>query len=158
MLLDGALGDVDPTSNAGVGRSLGRQGQDLALTRRGASSGSRRRPAFTNSCTSDGSTTDAPATIETAGPMVRLPAAALRSSGLEIMGGGGGSIPPAAIFETFPRLWELAANGSLRIDTEPVPLADVEQAWARSIWAAPGWFSSRERRCRSHRHAPSPRT
>ena len=41
---------------------------------------------------------------EGAGPILRLPAEAVRSSGLEVMGSGGGSIPPAAIFETFPRL------------------------------------------------------
>jgi NADPH2:quinone reductase len=69
---------------------------------------------------------------EMAGPSIRLPAAALRSSGLEVIGSGGGSIPPAAIFETFPRLWELAANGELRIEAEPVPLAEVEEAWQRS--------------------------
>ena len=45
------------------------------------------------------------------------------------MGSGGGSIPPAAIFETFPRLWELAAKGELRIDAMPVPLTDVAEAW-----------------------------
>ena len=82
---------------------------------------------------------------EMAGPILRLPAEALRSSGLEVMGSGGGSIPPAAIFETFPRLWELAANGELRIDVEPVPLPDVEQAWQRPTWAAAGWCSSPER-------------
>jgi NADPH:quinone reductase-like Zn-dependent oxidoreductase len=69
---------------------------------------------------------------EMAGPILRLPAQAVRSSDLEIMGSGGGSIPPAAIFETFPRLWELAATGELRIDVEPVPLSDVEEAWQRS--------------------------
>ena len=69
---------------------------------------------------------------EMAGPIIKLPAAALRSSGLEVMGSGGGSIPPAAIFETFPRLWELAAKGELRIDAEPVPLTDVAEAWKRS--------------------------
>jgi NADPH:quinone reductase-like Zn-dependent oxidoreductase len=69
---------------------------------------------------------------EMAGPIIKLPAAALRSSGLEVMGSGGGSIPPAAIFETFPRLWELAAKGELRIDAEPVPLTDVAEAWQRS--------------------------
>jgi len=69
---------------------------------------------------------------EMAGPIIKLPAAALRSSGLEVMGSGGGSIPPAAIFETFPRLWELAAGGELRIDAEPVPLTDVAEAWQRS--------------------------
>jgi NADPH2:quinone reductase len=68
---------------------------------------------------------------EVAGPILRLPAEAVRSSGLEVMGSGGGSIPPAAIFETFPRLWELAAKGELRIDVEPVPLSDVEAAWQR---------------------------
>ena len=31
---------------------------------------------------------------EMVGPVIRLPAAALRSSGLEVMGSGGGSIPP----------------------------------------------------------------
>jgi NADPH:quinone reductase-like Zn-dependent oxidoreductase len=69
---------------------------------------------------------------EMAGPVLRLPAEALRSSGLEVMGSGGGSIPPVAIFETFPRLWELAAKGGLRVDVEPVPLADVQAAWQRS--------------------------
>jgi NADPH2:quinone reductase len=69
---------------------------------------------------------------EMAGPILRLPAEAVRSSGLEVMGSGGGSIPPAAIFETFPRLWKLAAKGELRIDVEPVPLPDVQAAWQRS--------------------------
>jgi NADPH2:quinone reductase len=69
---------------------------------------------------------------EMAGPILKLPAATLRSSGLEIMGSGGGSIPPAVIVEAFPRLWELAAKGELSIDAEPVPLPDVERAWQRS--------------------------
>jgi NADPH2:quinone reductase len=68
---------------------------------------------------------------EAAGPILGLPAEAVRSSGLEIMGSGGGSIPPAAIAETFPRLWELAAKGELRMDVEPVLLPDVEAAWRR---------------------------
>lgn len=67
-----------------------------------------------------------------AGPTIALSAATLRSSGIEIYGsGGGGSIPRTAIFETFPSLWALAAAGTLRIDTEAVPLADVERAWQR---------------------------
>jgi NADPH:quinone reductase-like Zn-dependent oxidoreductase len=68
---------------------------------------------------------------EMAGPVIRFPAAALRSSGLEVMGSGGGSIPPTAIFETIPRLWDLAGKGELRIDAETVPLPEVEQAWQR---------------------------
>jgi NADPH:quinone reductase-like Zn-dependent oxidoreductase len=69
---------------------------------------------------------------EMAGPSISLSAAALRSSGLELYGSGGGSsIPHTAIFETFPQLWALAASGKLRIDTEPVALADIEKAWQR---------------------------
>jgi NADPH2:quinone reductase len=68
---------------------------------------------------------------EMAGPAISLSAAALRSSGLELYGSGGGAIPHTAIFEAFPQLWALAACGRLRIDTEAVPLADVESAWQR---------------------------
>jgi NADPH:quinone reductase-like Zn-dependent oxidoreductase len=68
---------------------------------------------------------------EMAGPTISLSAAALRSSGLEIYGSGGGSIPHTAIFDAFPQVWALAAGGGLRIDTEPVALADVEHAWQR---------------------------
>jgi NADPH:quinone reductase-like Zn-dependent oxidoreductase len=68
---------------------------------------------------------------EMAGPTIALPAAALRSSGLELYGGGGGSIPPKAIFDAFPQIWALAASGKLRIDIEQAPLADVETIWQR---------------------------
>lgn len=68
---------------------------------------------------------------EMAGPRISLSAAALRSSGMEIYGSGGGSIPHTAIFEAFPKVWALAAGGQLRIDTETVPLADVESIWQR---------------------------
>jgi hypothetical protein len=66
-----------------------------------------------------------------AGSTISLSAAALRSSGIELYGSGGGSIPHTAIFETFPQLWALAASGKLRIETEPVALADIEKVWQR---------------------------
>jgi NADPH:quinone reductase-like Zn-dependent oxidoreductase len=68
---------------------------------------------------------------EMAGPTISLSAAALRSSGIELYGSGGGSAPRTAIFETFPQVWALAASGKLRIDTESVPLREVEDAWQR---------------------------
>jgi len=68
---------------------------------------------------------------EMAGPTITLPAAVLRSSGLEMYGSGGGSVPHQAIFEAFPQVWALARDGKLRIETELVPLADVERAWQR---------------------------
>ena len=66
-----------------------------------------------------------------AGPTIALSAGALRSSGLELYGSGGGSVPHEAIFEAFPEMWALASSGKLRIGTEPIPLADVENAWQR---------------------------
>jgi len=73
---------------------------------------------------------------EMAGPAISLSAAALRSSGIEIYGSGGGSVPHTAIFEVFPQLWALAASGKLRIETEAVPLAEIQNAWRRAD--APG--------------------
>jgi hypothetical protein len=67
---------------------------------------------------------------EMAGPTLLLPAAALRSSGIEIYGsGGGGSIPPNAILETFPQLWALAAEG---------PCASRPSRFLSPTWRARG--------------------
>jgi NADPH2:quinone reductase len=70
---------------------------------------------------------------ESAGPTISLPAAALRSSRLEILGAGSGSAPasPEVWMEAIQQLLERVAQGSLRIDTERVPLADIESAWNR---------------------------
>jgi NADPH:quinone reductase-like Zn-dependent oxidoreductase len=68
---------------------------------------------------------------EMAGATISLSAAALRSAGLELYGSGGGSVPHTAIFDAFAQVWALAAQGTLCIDTEPVSLADIEDAWLR---------------------------
>jgi NADPH:quinone reductase-like Zn-dependent oxidoreductase len=64
-----------------------------------------------------------------AGPTISLPGAALRSSGLEIYGAGGGSVPMQAIIEAVPQILEHAARGDLRVDTKKVPLTEVESEW-----------------------------
>jgi NADPH2:quinone reductase len=64
-----------------------------------------------------------------AGPTIALPAAALRSSAIEISGSGGGSIPHQAIIDTLPQVMALAASGKLHLDIEQVPLAEIERAW-----------------------------
>lgn len=66
-----------------------------------------------------------------AGPAISLPGAALRSSGLEIYGAGGGSVPKQAIAEALPQIFEHAAKGTLELETKEVPLADVEAEWTR---------------------------
>jgi len=64
-----------------------------------------------------------------AGPAASIPSAALRSSGLEIYGSGGGSVSYQAIGETMPKLWSAASNGKIKMEVEPVPLADVQEVW-----------------------------
>jgi NADPH:quinone reductase-like Zn-dependent oxidoreductase len=72
---------------------------------------------------------------EMAGATIKLSAATLRSSAIEIYGQGGGSIPKEVMMkistEIFPQLINLAAEKKLVIDTEAVPLKDIEKAWRR---------------------------
>ena len=65
---------------------------------------------------------------ESAGPTISLPAAVLRSSALTILGTAG--IPPRDVLvDALQKVLAHAARGDLSIDTERVPLADVEKAW-----------------------------
>jgi NADPH:quinone reductase-like Zn-dependent oxidoreductase len=70
---------------------------------------------------------------ESAGPTISLAAAALRSSRLEILGAGSGNAPasPEIWLEAVRQLMSNVATGKLRIDTERVPLREVEDAWQR---------------------------
>ena len=71
---------------------------------------------------------------ESAGPSISLSAAALRSSGLEILGAGTGSIPSRdVILDAYNQLMALAAAGRFHIDTHRVPLSEVEDAWGREV-------------------------
>jgi len=62
-----------------------------------------------------------------------LPAAALRSSGLEIGGAGSGSIPPRdVLLDACRQIMDRASRGELTVETERVPLAGIEEAWQRT--------------------------
>jgi len=68
---------------------------------------------------------------ESAGPTISLAAAVLRSSRLEILGAGSGSAAasPEMWIEAVRQLMSNIGCGRLRIDTERVPLGEVEDAW-----------------------------
>jgi NADPH:quinone reductase-like Zn-dependent oxidoreductase len=66
-----------------------------------------------------------------AGATITLPGATLRSIDLTLLGSGFGSAPLERILATIPTLFAMAANGSLKIAVEPVPLAQVSEAWNR---------------------------
>jgi len=67
---------------------------------------------------------------EGAGPTITLPAAVLRSAPVTIMGTAG--IPPREMLvEALQKVMTYAASGELKIDTERVPLVEIEAAWER---------------------------
>ena len=67
---------------------------------------------------------------ESAGPTISLPAAVLRSTALTILGTAG--IPSRDILvAAMQQVMEWGAKGALQIETESVPLSEIEQAWQR---------------------------
>lgn len=67
---------------------------------------------------------------ESAGPTISLPAAVLRSTALTIFGTAG--IPSREILtDAMQEVMARGARGELRIETERVPLADIEKVWQR---------------------------
>ena len=67
---------------------------------------------------------------ESAGLTISLPAAVLRSTALTILGTAG--IPPREVLiDAVQQGMARAARGELRIETERVPLADIERVWDR---------------------------
>jgi len=65
------------------------------------------------------------------GASISLPSAALRSSALQLMGSGAGSIPIERLIGAVGELMQAVVPGHLRIDTEAIPLAEVEEVWTR---------------------------
>ncbi len=71
---------------------------------------------------------------ESAGPTITLPAAVLRSTALTILGTAG--IPPWGVLtEAFQQVMNCVTRRELRIETERVPLAEIEDAWDRNVHA-----------------------
>jgi len=68
---------------------------------------------------------------ESAGKTIILPGSTLRSIDLRMLGSGLGSVSLQAVFNAVSTLLETAAEGGMRVDVVPVPLKDVEAAWAR---------------------------
>ncbi|BCW88552.1 L-threonine 3-dehydrogenase [Alphaproteobacteria bacterium SO-S41] len=64
------------------------------------------------------------------GQDITLPGAVLRSSAIELMGSGIGSVPLARLFSAIAGLMKTAIPAGFQIATRPVPLSDVERAWS----------------------------
>jgi NADPH2:quinone reductase len=64
-----------------------------------------------------------------AGPAISLPAATLRSTGLELLGSGFGSASMDEIVQAVREFFQVAAASPFQIKIQPVPLRDVEALW-----------------------------
>jgi len=61
---------------------------------------------------------------------INLPSAALRSSSIELMGSGIGSVPMARMFDAIKHVLDATIPGGFQIATNVVPLAQVAAHWA----------------------------
>ncbi len=64
------------------------------------------------------------------GSNITLPGAVLRSSAIELMGSGLGSIALEKFLSAISEVFEAARPGVFKIPTQAVPLAQVEEAWS----------------------------
>lgn len=75
-----------------------------------------------------------------AGEDIKLSSGTLRSSAIEILGSGIGSLSQEEMklyaTEVLPEMFQLAAEGKLKIQTETAPLKNIAHAWGKVI--APG--------------------
>ncbi|PBQ31782.1 alcohol dehydrogenase [Sphingobacteriaceae bacterium] len=74
---------------------------------------------------------------EMAGASIKLDSGILRSSAIELLGSGIGSLSQEDMrrytTEVLPQMFHLAAEGKIKIDTLSVPLKEVESAWNMEI-------------------------
>jgi NADPH:quinone reductase-like Zn-dependent oxidoreductase len=67
------------------------------------------------------------------GSDISLPSAVLRSSAIEMMGSGIGSIPFDRLLHAIGQLLRATVPGRFEIACKAVPLSEVEQAWPRDV-------------------------
>jgi hypothetical protein len=63
------------------------------------------------------------------GPDITLPAAVLRSTPIDLMGSGLGSVPEDRLILCIGQLLRATKTAGLKIATKTVPLSEVESAW-----------------------------
>ncbi|MFC9432402.1 zinc-binding alcohol dehydrogenase family protein [Nocardia sp. NPDC057030] len=70
---------------------------------------------------------------ESAGPVVSVASASLRTSGVEICGAAKGA-NPVSMTESYQQIVQWTRAGELTFDVAPTPLNEIESAWQRTDW------------------------
>lgn len=63
------------------------------------------------------------------GADITLPGAALRSSAIELMGSGIGSVPMARLFDAIRQVIDASVPAGFKIAIRPIPLSEIEAHW-----------------------------
>lgn len=71
-----------------------------------------------------------------AGDTITLPAATLRSTGIELIGSGFGSAKIEQIFQSVAEFFQEAARKPFQIEIQEVPLKDIESFWNKGSFHA----------------------
>ncbi|HEV8071027.1 MAG TPA: zinc-binding alcohol dehydrogenase family protein [Planctomycetaceae bacterium] len=82
------------------------------------------------------------------GADLMLPSAVLRSSAIELMGSGIGSVPRDRLVEAIGHVLQATVSGGFKIATQPVPLSDVGKVWSEDQGARRVVFTMDEERPR----------
>jgi NADPH:quinone reductase-like Zn-dependent oxidoreductase len=65
-------------------------------------------------------------------PNIALPGAALRSSAIQLMGSGVGSVSRQGLVQSIRNVFEAVEPAGLKIATQAEPLSNVEEVWSRA--------------------------
>jgi NADPH:quinone reductase-like Zn-dependent oxidoreductase len=68
------------------------------------------------------------------GANISLPGALLRSTPIELMGSGLGSVPLNGIVGAIKELLHAAVSGGFKVAVKPVPMSDVQSVWANDAF------------------------
>jgi NADPH:quinone reductase-like Zn-dependent oxidoreductase len=68
------------------------------------------------------------------GANITLPGAILRSTGIELKGSGLGSVPVNRIVDGIQEVLHAAVAGRFQLETEAIPLSEVERVWPRHAY------------------------
>jgi NADPH:quinone reductase-like Zn-dependent oxidoreductase len=78
------------------------------------------------------------------GANITLPGSVLRSSAIELMGSGIGSVRQDRLLNVISELMEAAVSGTFEIKTNVVPLSNVEETWTKDTDSSRTVFTVRQ--------------
>jgi NADPH:quinone reductase-like Zn-dependent oxidoreductase len=80
-------------------------------------------------------------------PDITLPSAVLRSTAIELMGSGIGSVPFDRLLHCIGELLRVTTSAGFKVAAKPIPLSEAEQAWIKDESARRTVFTVDVQKC-----------